>query len=205
LEFTTHSNSSYITSATAWTSEQHARQWAKLGMGGITDHVLATTDAFDATLLRQLLHAHQPGTLVLWLEADDIAAAGGLDDTGPLPALVLASGTLLEGAFTTVPAESREWLRLTWPRAVEANKFRTRLAISHWITNRGLQEKDFHLQSAMYFIGWMLSGNLMNMRNEFYRDYFLDSVDMMIDQHYAVASWPRLSFGPGQRYASKGC
>lgn len=182
-----------------------SRQWAKLGLGGITDHVLATTDALNATLLQQLLQVHQPGTLLLWLEADDVAGAGGLDDTSLRPALVLASGTLLEGSFATVPAESREWLRLTWPRAGETDKLRTHLAISRWITNQGMQVKDFHMQSAMYFIGWMLSGNIMNMGNDFYRDYFLDSIDMMVDQDYAVASWPRLSFGPGQRYASKGC
>ena len=43
------------------------------------------------------------------------------------------------------------------------------------------------------------------MRSEFYRDYFLEGYDMMIEQTYAVAVYPRLSFGPGQRYASKGC
>jgi hypothetical protein len=45
----------------------------------------------------------------------------------------------------------------------------------------------------------------MEMRNEFYREYLLELMDMMTDQHWAVAAYPRLSFGPGQRYAAKGC
>jgi hypothetical protein len=57
----------------------------------------------------------------------------------------------------------------------------------------------------MYFLGWMLSGGLMMMRDDFYREYFLDKFDMMIDQTYAIAVYPRLTFGQNQRYASKGC
>lgn len=43
------------------------------------------------------------------------------------------------------------------------------------------------------------------MHGEFYRDYFLDVLDMTTDQTHDSASYPRLGFGPGQRYASKGC
>jgi hypothetical protein len=51
----------------------------------------------------------------------------------------------------------------------------------------------------------MVSTSLANMRGDAYRDYFLDLFDIQEDQSYSVVSYPRLSFGPGQRYASKGC
>jgi hypothetical protein len=51
----------------------------------------------------------------------------------------------------------------------------------------------------------MLADAMKYMRGEFYRDYFMESFDMMTDQDAAIAVFPRLSFGPGQRYASKGC
>jgi hypothetical protein len=57
----------------------------------------------------------------------------------------------------------------------------------------------------MYFLTGMLAGSVKHMRHDFYRDYFLDVMDMMRDQYYSVATYHRLSFGPGQRYASKGC
>jgi len=61
------------------------------------------------------------------------------------------------------------------------------------------------VQSRAYFIGWILSAALARMKDNFYRDYLLDVMDMMIDQTYAIAPYERVSFGPGQRYASKGC
>jgi hypothetical protein len=57
----------------------------------------------------------------------------------------------------------------------------------------------------MYFLGWVLSDVLKGMKSEFYRDYFLERVEMMKDQTHSIAVFPRLSLGPDQRYASKGC
>jgi len=51
----------------------------------------------------------------------------------------------------------------------------------------------------------MLTSIITQMRSDFYRDRVLDIVDMMRDEYYTIGAYPRLSFGPGQRYASKGC
>jgi hypothetical protein len=41
------------------------------------------------------------------------------------------------------------------------------------------------------------------MKGSYNRDNFLDVIGMMVDLE--VPLYERLSFGPGQRYASKGC
>jgi hypothetical protein len=43
------------------------------------------------------------------------------------------------------------------------------------------------------------------MRSYPYRNYFLEVVDEMNDLSLVPVPYPHLSFGPGQRYASKGC
>jgi hypothetical protein len=46
---------------------------------------------------------------------------------------------------------------------------------------------------------------LTGMKNYFYRDHLLEQIEMMQDQWVNIVLYPNLSFGPGQRYASKGC
>ncbi len=41
------------------------------------------------------------------------------------------------------------------------------------------------------------------MKGNYYRDNFLDVIDCIMDLD--VPLYERVSFGPGQRYASKGC
>jgi hypothetical protein len=49
----------------------------------------------------------------------------------------------------------------------------------------------------------ILTMALMDMRGNYYRDNFFDVISMIPDQPSAL--YGRLSFGPDQRYASKGC
>jgi hypothetical protein len=51
----------------------------------------------------------------------------------------------------------------------------------------------------------MVSKALREIRSEFYRDYFLEKMEMVANQESSIAVYPRLTFGPDQRYASKGC
>jgi hypothetical protein len=51
----------------------------------------------------------------------------------------------------------------------------------------------------------VLNDALMMMGTNFYRDNFIDKIDCVQDKSYPYTDYERLSFGPGQRYASKGC
>jgi hypothetical protein len=49
----------------------------------------------------------------------------------------------------------------------------------------------------------LLMSWLMDMNGNYYRDYLLDVAGTMMDQPYPL--YKRISFGTGQRYASRGC
>ncbi len=104
-----------------------------------------------------------------------------------------------------LPDAVREFALITHPTSFAEDEVRSRLATEGWLKAKGLPITNFDVQAKMYFLGWMLSGMVKGMRDDFYRDYFFDLIDMMRDQYYSIAVYPRLSFGPGQRYASKGC
>ncbi len=58
------------------------------------------------------------------------------------------------------------------------------MATERWLQAKGLPITNFDIQAKMYFLGWTLAPMVKMMRDDFYRDYFFDIVDMMRDQYY---------------------
>lgn len=60
------------------------------------------------------------------------------------------------------------------------------------------------LKKAVFSLSRMITATLLSVRRDYYRERFLEGLDMMIDHNYMIPVYPTLSFGPAQRYASKG-
>jgi len=146
-----------------------------------------------------------PAVLAVWLEPVDLAAIDSLAALEQPPPIAFLSSSLLGEAVMSLPEPVRGFSFITHPHSFPEDETRSRLAVESWLRAKGLPITNFEIQSKMYFLGWMLSGIVKKMRDDFYRDYFFDVAGMMRDQYYSIAVYPRLSFGPGQRYASKGC
>ena len=97
------------------------------------------------------------------------------------------SWRLLAGDSSSIPERLRDRLYLTYPRDLPADNALKLSVVQRWLKAR------------------KIPGAISHIRSEFFRDYFLEGFDMMSDQDYAIAVFPRLTFGPGQRYAAKGC
>ncbi len=179
--------------------------WAEYGGGVPEFRQPEDNGALPATWWRGEDEQAAP-VVLLWLAAEDLTEALRSQVVNQeRDAMLFASASLLEGRLDLVPAGMRNILYLTYPESLpEENKYR-QMALQQWLKVRGIPATNLAIQSRMYFLGWMLPDAIKHMRGEFYRDYFLESFDMMTDQDAAIAVFPRLSFGPGQRYASKGC
>jgi len=146
------------------------------------------------------------GVALVWLGSADMAALWGrMASATPGPRMVFVSSGLLGEAIHSIPEQARSLTYITYQGPLPAEQERRMAAVESWSRSRGIPWTRPAVQSRAYFIGWILSAALARMKDNFYRDYLLDVMDMMIDQTYAIAPYERVSFGPGQRYASKGC
>jgi hypothetical protein len=119
--------------------------------------------------------------------------------------MVFVSSSLLDGGISTVPDEVRDVVYLTYPYGLPQETESRRLALSTYLRTRKIPETNLTIQAKMWFLGVMIPMAIRGMRSEFYRDYFMERLDMMRDQESTIPVYPRLTFAPGQRYASKGC
>jgi hypothetical protein len=179
--------------------------WERNGGTGLVSRPLADGDDLSAAI-RLPAGEERPSGLLLWLDGADLVSAlkGPLAQRAGSKAVV-ASWSLTREDLGRVPESARNLLYLTYPNSLPDVMGKRLRVLNGWLRARKIPPGDPKIQSEMYFLGWMLPGALSEMRSEFYRDYFMEAFEMMVDQDYAIAAYPRLSFGPDQRYASKGC
>jgi hypothetical protein len=179
--------------------------WERNGGTGLDSRPLADGEDLSAAI-RLAAGEGRPAALLLWLDGADVVSAlnGPLAQRAGAKA-VFASWSLMRADLGRVPESARDLLYLTYPNSLPDVMEKRRRALDGWLRARKIPPGDPKIQSEMYFLGWMLPGAISAIRSEFYRDYFMEAFEMMVDQDYAIAAYPRLSFGPDQRYASKGC
>jgi len=173
---------------------------------GLVSTALSPGEAFSDLLDVERAEGRLATVLLLWLEGDEAAAAlSAVQEKNQGIATIFLSSTLLGKDLRLVPEAMRDRVYLTYPYSLPEESEKRLRFVNRWLKARKIPPTDPEIQAKMYFLGWMLPGALSYMRSEFYRDYFLEGFDMMTDQDYAIPIYPRLTFGPGQRYASKGC
>lgn len=167
--------------------------------------VLGPEEELTAAALETVAGAGGDAVAVLWLGSADMSALWSLVAAPRPPRMVFVSSGLLGGALESIPEQARSLTYITYPGPLPEEQRRRMAAVEGWLSARDIPLTRPGVQARAYFIGWMLSAALARMGDNFYGDYLLDVMDMMNDQTYAIAPHERLTFGPGQRYASKGC
>ena len=121
--------------------------------------------------------------------------------------MLFVSSTALGQATATIPEGLREQVYITFPYRLkpyygdeEGTGFLARTPIE--TTWRSFGDRRISSRTASMLNQAVIQG-LALLYDNLYRDHLFDVLGMQMDR--SILDYERLSFGPGQRYSSKGC
>jgi hypothetical protein len=186
--------------------------WLELGGKAPVSLELPQGKTVDQDYLHQALTGEKPEVLLVWDDASVLPALKSLGGSKDRPEMVFLSARYLGEDIWSLPEPIRDLSYLTYPFVFSSKvttKGMAKLIILDDTQQRlkkgDLPVKDQTQKSALQAsaVTQLLSGLLMELQGNYYRDNLLDRAGMMADQLHPL--YGRLSFGTGQRYASRGC
>lgn len=181
--------------------------WRDLGRRSPVNRALRAGKTITREFLQQLTDKGSPSVILLWVGPEAVPALETIAASPSRPGMVYVSASLMKESLGKLPENARDFTYITYPYGlspVRIPSFRAKSA-------KGAQPKDKapvsdrRIPAKMYSLSLVLTDALMMMQDNFYRDRFLDVIGMLPDKPQPNSDYERLSFGPGQRYAAKGC
>jgi len=160
----------------------------------------------DPQFISSVLKERQPEILLLWGDYSLLAVAQ--EHFGMIPdQQIFISSTLLGRDLAKLTEAQRKQTFITWPYRLkpyvgdeEGTGFLSRNPIKITTENFGSQRITSRTSTMLEKI---ITVGLRDIENNLYRDHLLDEMSMQMDR--VVFDYERISFGPGQRFVSKGC
>jgi len=177
--------------------------WRGLGRPAPRTVQVADDQPLDAAYLQTLLREEQPSALLLWTRPGSLEALR--DAIGSVPAAipwVVSAGYWKEAVFH-LPEALRSHAYITYPYRHPADEAKARGNTVTSLVGEAGRRDEARIASRMYSLVQVLNKGFMELDGGYYRDHLLDRISMLPDQ--SLPDFERLGFGPGQRYASKGC
>jgi len=191
------------------TGEGHAlaagfrNTWQTLGKRSPHARVLPPGKPVSRDLLRQIAEHDKPAAILLWVGAEGIPAIEEAAVATTRPGTVFVSASQMKEALFTLSEAAREITAISYPHRMPQDEAAHTRAARAWLQSRNITPDGQRIATRMYSLLVVLSDIVPKMRRNYYRDYFLDLTGMVSGHEFP--DYERLSFGPGQRYASKGC
>jgi hypothetical protein len=138
----------------------------------------------------------------LWTGAGTFEGLGALVGQAP-PPKVFISARLVGPNLSGVPEKARSFTYLTYPYRDPKEEFQYSKYANSLLTGITKHRAETRVSTRTYTMLQIFQTALMDMDRNTYRDNLLDRIGMQRDQF--LPDYLRLNFGPGQRYAAKGC
>jgi hypothetical protein len=177
--------------------------WRSLGRKPPVNRMLNSGGALPAELVRELTGKERPSLLLLWLGDEAAPLLERISQGEQRPREVCLSATLLGPALWTLSEPVREFTQFTYPYRLPQDGAMHPDYAGVWLRARHLPVDDSRISTRIYSLMLLMNQVLPKMRRNFYRDHLLELIDVSVLHGYP--DYERLSFGPGERFASKEC
>ncbi len=186
--------------------------WLEVGRTSSITVRLNAGEQLTSKLLNQLLRKNKPAAIIIWDGPEALPALEILADIKERPDIAIVSSRYLGDSFRAIPESAKDFTYITFPFAFALKTIKTSMGstivpddtvLSVKLANIPNLRSTDRISSLSNTITQLVTMSLMDMGGSYYSDNFFDVMSMLADQASPV--FGRLSFGPGQRYASKGC
>ena len=177
--------------------------WQSRGNAAPIDIILKKDVPFNGLQLQRIIAKNNPAGLLVWDNADSLNSLASLVGLKAGPGFVFASGTWMKESLLTLPEDLREKIYFTYPYRLPQEEPRYQSITRKVLAGKRYEDFDSVILRKSFITQEVLGKALMEMRGEYYRDFLLDTIGMFADSYPPL--YERISFGPGQRYSSKGC
>jgi hypothetical protein len=195
--------------------------WTSITGRTAETHVVTGKKPITPEFISKLASSDQKAIILLWLGPKDLPAISGLAKTPERPGKVFLSYGLLDNDIYAVPDKIRKSIYITYPYRLpdDFKKYEPWLKAGMMLPGLKVKDASWTVRAKMNTLYANVPSAIFMMKGYFFRDRFLEVLDMMLPMKLGIdlglAQWdnhlpdsplyPRVSFGPGQRYISKGC
>ena len=168
--------------------------------------ILKAGETLTAELLQQKLAQEKPAAIILWDGPESLKTLEMLAVGKNSPAMVLVSSSFLGKSMYSLNEKVRDFTYMTYPYGITQSpeeKSQYLMVPLKKFNEEANAVATNRISQQSYILTVILNMALIEMRGNYYRDNLLDVISTFMDLD--VPLYDRLSFGPGQRYASKGC
>jgi hypothetical protein len=193
--------------------------WMSITGKAAESHIFPENKPITPEFITKLAVSDRKAIILLWLGSKDLTAISGLANTQDRPGTVFLSYGLLDKDIYAIPEKIRKSVYITYPYRLpdDFKKYEPLLKSGMMLPGLRVKDANWTVRAKMTTLYANLPSAIFMMKGYFFRDRFLEVLDMMLPMRFVsdLASWnnhvpdsplyPRVSFGPGQRYVSKGC
>jgi hypothetical protein len=179
-----------------------AAQALRASLPGATIVDVALEGSLPAS--RALQHPVASPILVLWLGEDDLAEIAAHPEILSGAAEIYVSATLSLHASVSTERSLWQRVRVIYPFDLPRERDVRLARAKVWLRARRIALTDERVQADTFFAATLAGDVLSHLADNFSRDHFVERVEMMASRALNTSWYPRVSLGPGQRYASKG-